>query len=298
MMLARLSPIIALAVAAVLVQAAAQELRPGAVFRDCDDCPDMVVIPPGKVLMGSTVAETQREQVPADYAARERPQVKVTLARPFALAKFEVTRGDYARFVAASPYVPPPGCATWDFPADKFAETPSASWEAPQYVAWLLRLSGRAYRLPSEAEWEYAARGGTTTARHWGDARAAACLHASVFDIASARTLKVEKGANDHFDCTDGFPYTAPVGSFPANPFGLHDMLGNASEWVMDCYNPTLDGQPTDGAARLSGNRDQRLTRGGAWSGKPWIVRAAERGRANATGRNSPLGFRVARDLP
>jgi formylglycine-generating enzyme required for sulfatase activity len=286
-------------------------------LKDCAGCPELVVVPAGRVLIGSTEAETARENVPMDYAARERPQVTVTIAKPFAVGKFEVTRGQYARFIAASGYMPPRGCAVWDFPKAKFADDATKSWENPgfvqvdsepvlcvsfgdamAYTKWLSDLTGKRYRLLSETEWEYAARAGTSTARHWGEGREDACKNASVFDLGAATKVGMVKGVDDQFSCADdGFTYTAPVGSFSANAFGLHDMLGNASEWVMDCYNPTYDGAPADGSARLTGNCAQRLTRGGAWSGKPWIVRAAERGRANADGRNSPLGFRVAREL-
>jgi sulfatase modifying factor 1 len=290
---------------------------PAQTLRDCADCPEMVVVPPGRSVIGSTEQETATEQVPADYAAREKPQVSVTIAKHFAVGKYEITRGQYAAFISGSGYMPPPGCAVWDFSAGKFADNTAKFWHDPgfpqtdaepvlcvsfddamAYVLWLSRVTGKSYRLLSEAEWEYAARAGTTTARHWGDGREQACMFASVFDLAAATKVGMVKGDNDQFSCDDGYTFTAPVGAFPANGFGLHDMLGNASEWVADCYNPTNDGQPQNGAARLTGNCEQRLTRGGAWSGKPWIVRAAERGRANANGRNSPLGFRVARDLP
>jgi sulfatase modifying factor 1 len=285
-------------------------------FRDCVDCPEMVTVPAGVALIGSSAQETMAEQVPADYASRERPQVTVNIAKSFAVGKFEITRGQYARFLADSGYMPPPGCAVWDFSQGKFADDPTKSWESPGfaqknsepvvcvsfddalvYVRWLSNITGKAYRLLSETEWEYAARAGTTTARPWGDDRAQTCQFASVFDLAAATNVGMVKGDNDQFSCDDGFTYTAPVGAFPANAFGLYDMLGNASEWVMDCYNATYDGAALDGSARLTGNCAQRITRGGAWSGKPWIVRTAERGRANADGRNSPLGFRLGRNI-
>ena len=305
------------AVLMVVVGTQAYAQAPGQVLRDCADCPEMIVVPPGRVVMGSPEDETTAEQVPADYAARERPRTTITLSKQFAVGKYEITRGQYSKFVSASGYMPPSGCAVWDFSAGKFADDSSKSWldpgfaqtasepvlcvsfdDATAYVVWLSRVTGKLYRLPSEAEWEYAARAGTSTARHWGDGRAEACRFASVFDLAAATKVGMVKGDNDQFSCDDGYTYTAPVGSFPPNAFGLHDMLGNASEWVADCYNATYDSALVDGSARLTGNCEQRLTRGGAWSGKPWIVRAAERGRANATGRNSPLGFRVVRNIP
>ena len=285
-------------------------------FRDCSKCPEMVVVPAGRALIGASEQETTAESVPPDYASRERPQVIVSIAKSFAVGKFEITRGEYARFIASSGYMPASGCAVWDFPKGKFAEDSGKSWQNPgfeqsdtepvvcvsfddalAYVGWLSNVTSKQYRLLSETEWEYAARGGTTTSRSWGDDRAQACQFASVFDIAAATKVGMVKGDNGQFPCDDGFIYTAPVGSFPSNGFGLHDMLGNASEWVMDCFNATHEGVARDGVARLTGNCEQRITRGGAWSGKPWIVRAAERGRAKADGRNSPLGFRVGRNL-
>jgi formylglycine-generating enzyme required for sulfatase activity len=303
----------ALSVGAWLASAA--DARP--LLRDCRRCPELVAIPAGSVDIGADTAETDRERVPANYALRERPRHRVTISRSFALGRREVTRGEFRRFLRRSGYRPAAGCAIWNLPAWKFGDRADAGWENPgfrqrdahpvvcvsfedatAYVRWLTDETGKPYRLPTEAEWEYAARAGTATARYWGDGPDGACRYANSFDRTAASRLR-DPGlaADDYLDCADGFAFTAPVGEFRANAFGLFDMLGNASEWVQDCAADDYDAAPLDGSADLSGDCSLRVTRGGSWSGKPWLLRAAERGRARATGRNSPLGFRVARDL-
>ena len=154
------------------------------------------------------------------------------------------------------------------------------SWSDVQaYVAWLSGKTGEAYRLLSEAEWEYAARAGTTTRYHWGD------------DIGRNRANCV----GDR--CGDSWEFTAPVGSFGANGFGLHDVHGNVWEWVEDCWNGSYAGAPSDGSAWESGNCDRRVLRGGSWVNIPRDLRAAVRGRIDTGDRSSISGFRVARTL-
>src|SRR5262249_10151634 len=159
----------------------------------------------------------------------------------------------------------------------------NVSWDdAKTYVAWLSRTTGRTYRLLSEAYWEYAARAGTTTAYWWGD--------------------DITKGGQAMANCRscgsewDG-ERTAPVGSFPANPFGLHDMHGNVWEWVEDCYHENYNQAPTDGSAWTTGNCAGRVVRGGSWVDNPEFLRSAIRGRSTAGNRFNDLGFRVGRTL-
>ena len=156
----------------------------------------------------------------------------------------------------------------------------NVGWDDAQlYVQWLSEQTGHAYRLPTEAEWEYAARAGTTTAYSWGN------------DI--GRNLANCDGCGSQWD----EDRTAPVGSFPANAFGLHDMHGNVWEWVLDCWNDTYSGAPTDGSAWLSGNCGRRVLRGGSWVSYPRNLRSAYRDWYPPGIRNYIIGFRVARTL-
>ena len=152
-------------------------------------------------------------------------------------------------------------------------------WTAQAYVRWLSGKTGEEYRLLSEAEWEYVARAGTTTAYWWGD------------DIGRNRANC--DGCGSRWDNRQ----TAPVGSFSANPFGLHDVHGNVWEWVEDCWNDGYRGAPTDGSAWESGECERRVLRGGSWYSVPELLRSADRDRYSAGGRLNNAGFRVARTL-
>ncbi len=214
-------------------------------FRDCPECPEMVVIPPGEFVMGSPEAETTREEVPDEYAKWERPQHTVRIDRPFALGKYEITRAEFAAFVRKTGHEAS-GCFYWTGSEVKHDTSNSwtdpgyqqtdrdpvacVSWDdAKAYLEWLSRKSGKTYRLASESEWEYAARAGTKTARFWGEDADRGCGYANVYD----RTSKSENRFDwQHHECDDGYAQTAPVGSFAANAFGVHDMLGNVYEWA------------------------------------------------------------------
>ncbi len=247
----------------------------GETFRDCATCPDMVVLPAGKFMMGSPKGERGR------YVS-EGPQHQVTIPKPFAVGKYEVTVGQYAEFVretrhkTANCYYPQG--ASWHGPGFKQSNNNPVvcvSWyDASTYVNWLSAKTGHEYRLLTEAEWEYAARAGTTTAYHFG------------------RTLL----SNQAQYKSQG---TVAVGSFPANAFGLHDMHGNVWEWVEDCWHFYYTGAPTDGSAWLSGceNVNKRGVRGGSWYLEPEELRSANRDRNDASGRGNNFGFRVARTL-
>jgi formylglycine-generating enzyme required for sulfatase activity len=170
------------------------------------------------------------------------------------------------------------------------------SWDdATAYAKWLSQRTGKGYRLLTEAEWEYAARAGTATTRYWGDSRDVGCAYANGADQAARTQVR---GAGDwHIaDCQDRYGYTAPVGSYRPNAFGLHDMLGNLWEWTQDCWNGNYKGAPADGNAWATGDCELRSVRGGSWEDSPVAVRAAYRVGSPIEIRVFTRGFRVARD--
>ncbi|NMJ42304.1 formylglycine-generating enzyme family protein [Roseomonas sp. JC162] len=277
----------------------------------------MVMLPRGTFTMGVPAGEEERETVPVDVRGRSSPQTRVTIAPGLAMAARPVTRGEFAAFVAATGYAP--GSSCWAFSNNgssyEYLERAGLNWRDPgfsqadnhpvvcvswedanAYAEWLSRRTGHVYRLPSEAEWEYAARAGTTGARFWGDANSQACQFANVADLTLASALNLDRRPQFSFRCNDGFVYTAPVGSFRPNPFGLYDMLGNVWQWTMDCLNPDLSGQSSDGATRTTGDCATRMMRGGSWSHLPWYVRAGNRARGHATDRFNFAGFRLVRE--
>ena len=285
--------------------------------RDCDDCPELVVVPAGRGVVGSTPEERQRYGVPAMFGDREGPRHPVSFARPFALGRTEVTRGQYAQFVAATRRPDPAACSIHDIKTDRWAPQPGYSWrrtgfdqtdqhpalcishdDATAYAEWLASRTGKRYRLPSEAEWEYAARAGTSTAWYWGDVAETGCEHGNLVNTALVTALGSPPYWKRKLVCVDDHAFSLPVASFPANAFGLYDMAGNAFEWVADCASPNHEGSPVDGSARRSGNCAQRFLKGGAFHTPIWLTRSAVRG--NALSRElhmATIGFRVARDL-
>jgi formylglycine-generating enzyme required for sulfatase activity len=271
-------------------------------LKDCAECPDLVAVAPGSFTRGATVGD-----VAADPG--ELPPHEVTVRRPFAIAATPVTVDQFAAFVAATGYALKGGCHTltdegWrvdpaaNFRAPGFAQNGThpavcVSWnDAQAYVAWLSQLGGRRYRLPSEAEWELAARGGTATRNFWGDDDRDACLYANVNDIAAKnKTAKVA------VNCDDGYLYTSPVARFRPNPFGLYDMIGNAWAWTADCWLGDYARSPRDGSAAEVAGCAERVLRGSSWTDTPGPVRINAREHRPPSARLSIVGFRVARDL-
>lgn len=244
--------------------------RSGNDFKDCDVCPKMVVIPSGSFMMGSAKGE---------FIDNEEPRRKVTIAEPFAVSKFEVTFAEWDACVADQGCRHQPYDGKWGR-----ADRPviDVSWfDTQEYVTWLSNKTGRSYRLLSEAEWEYAARAGTQTNFSWGN--------------------RIGKGNANCLRCGsqwDDKHMTAPVGSFAANAFGLHDMHGNAYEWVTDPWHESYSGAPTDGSAWTEdGNGKYRVLRGGAWFGGLSGLRSAHRNYVAPDARQLFIGFRVARAL-
>ena len=271
-------------------------------FRDCDVCPRMVVVPAGRFMMGSSDEEQGRWP-------DEGPRREVHVSASFALGKFEVTREEFAAFARATGHEPDAGCVYWDaermqewysWSDPGFAQTgrhpvTCVNWQdATAYASWLSVRTGQTYRLPSEAEWEYAVRAGTLESRYWGPRSDQACNHANVFDATSKNQNAFRWDAHE---CDDGFAFTSPAGRFRPNAYGLHDMLGNVFEWVEDCWNDSYRDAPLNGIVWLEGDCTRRILRGGSWINHQWQVRSASRIAYRITERSPNLGFRIAKTL-
>ena len=261
--------------------------------------PEMVRIERGCFRMGSPQSEEGRR------SNEHRHEVCV---EAFSMGKHEVTRGQYAAFVRETERATGDACTTYE--SGEWKKRSGRSWRAPgygqedthpvvcvsqedatAYARWLSRRTGRPFRLPTEAEWELAARSGTETSRFWGDDPARACEYANVADHA------IEKGVPGREEpihgCTDGYVHTAPAGSFETNPWGLNDVLGNVWEWTCSEYDKGYGGAERRCAA---GGAGRRALRGGAWFSKPIWTRSAYRYGGTAADRYSTLGFRLAQD--
>lgn len=281
--------------------------------------PDMVRLPAGQFTMGSDPAETDAVHYPAEYAAREQPARVVTIVRPFAIARTEVTRAAFARFVTATGWKPDGPCS-WLADAQKKTWVPDAAhhWlnpgfaqtgrhpvvcvnlaDAEAYARWLSARTGRAFRLPSSAEWEYAARAGTRTTFWWGDtAGAALCRNANIAGQERARADGRDGSDRASYaTCNDGHAFTATVGSYRPNPWGLYDMLGNVWEWTRDCLNPDQRGAPGDANPRKTGDCASHIDRGASWTNSPKYVRLAAQHPDLIGARTVVLGFRLVEDL-
>ena len=265
-------------------------VRDGETFRDCPSCPELVVIPAGEFLMGSPASEERRR------SDAEGPQRRVRVER-FALGRYEVTRGEYAAFAAATGR-DGDRCAVLNdegFPQTDDDPAVCVSWDdARAYVRWLSGETGRRYRLPSESEWEYAARAGTSTSRYWGEGPSGQCGNANGADAALKQRFERRMAVS----CNDGRVFTAPVGTFAANQFGLFDMLGNVWEWVEDCWHDNYQGAPSDGRAWASGGDcGRRVLRGGSWRNDAALLRSGARLWDTTASRSIVRGFRVSRTL-
>jgi formylglycine-generating enzyme required for sulfatase activity len=276
----------------------------------------MVTIPAGRFTMGVPAGEEEAEGVLQHYRGFSTPQTPVVFQRGFALSKFPITRTEFVAFLTDTHYQPGLSCWHLTKQADgsgRFEERQGLYWREPSfaqtgahpvvciswddaqaYVVWLSKRTGHQYRLPSEAEWEFAARAGTNGPRWWpgGVAAARGCTNVRDYSMAAAWNANRD---NSFFPCTDSIAFTSPVATFSANPLGLSDMLGNVAMWTQDCWNPTLAGIGRNGAARLGGDCSLRVVCGGSWNGGPRSVGAGSRGRGTSGGRLAFVGFRVAR---
>jgi len=278
--------------------------------------PEMVIIAAGQFQQGSDASEI-------GYYEDEAPKHPVTLAKPFALGRCEVTVAEFRLFVKQTGHKTDAeksgGCNIWNRDSKEYEKSVDANWkqtgfkqdenhpvvcvswnDTQAYINWLnayLALPEDSYRLVTESEWEYVARAGTTSAYFWG--AQSQCGYANGADQA----LKKEGISDDllsYADCDDNHAYTATVASFKANPWGLYDMSGNVWEWVQDCWHNSYKNAPKDGRAWLEegeGDCTQRSVRGGGWYNEPRILRSASRHRYSASEAINDMGFRLARTL-
>ncbi len=242
----------------------------GKTFRDCADCPEMVVIPPGAGTMGSPASDV-------DHAPEEAPQHPIQLATPLAVGRYPITRAEFAAYARETSGAD--SVVGTSFEATDRDPAVMVTWsDANDFAEWLSRRTGQHYRLPTEAEWEYAARGGTQTRYWWGD--------------------DIGQGNADCGMCRSRWDSrsTSPVGSFNANPFGLYDMLGNVYQWVADCYWKDYSGASEDASTPFDrADCRTRVLRGGSWMSNPDDLRAAARYELDAGARQDVVGFRLVR---
>ena len=257
-------------------------LRPMDQFTECESCPEMIVVPAGRFLMGA------RNEEPGS-TPDERPQHEVNFAQPFSVGRFPVTFSEWDACVAGRGCSYQPGDQSWGRGSQPVI---NVLWDdAEQYVAWLSRTTGRTYRLLSEAEREYVARAGTTTAFWWGDSfnpEQANCALGNL-ELSSASTDGLQKpivGARP-----------LPVQSFAPNPWGLYQVHGNVYDWVEDCWHDNYDGAPSDGSPWMGDNCGAHVLRGGAFSRKPQAARSAARIWFGSSNRLVYMSVRVARAL-
>lgn len=267
-------------------------------YRDCSDCPEMVIIPGGSFMMGATASEEESQEY-------EKPRHEVKVNR-FAMGKYEVSKLQFSEFVDATSYKAGKECWTmeegkgeirgdrnWSMPAfiqdNNHPVTCISVDDAEAYIKWLNQKTGKHYRVPTEAEWEYAARAGSDTARFWGDDANGACECANVADLSLQRSGSKVTPHN----CDDGYTFTSPVGTYRANAFGLYDMLGNVWEWTCSAdtgYGSHEEEKCTDVLSR-------RVYRGGSWLNVSGYVRSAARYGYVPAFRFFNVGFRLAQDL-
>lgn len=282
-------------------------LKPRTTFRDCEGCPIMVVVAPGTFEMGSPADEK-------GHRPSEAPQTGITFKKPLAIGQFEITVYQFGEFLRDTGYTMRKTCSVLPETAaseDGVRKQGGVSWENPgfdqsgtqpvvcvtwndaqAYIKWLSVKTGFAYRLLSEAEWEYAARAGSKGAYHSGDSVQDICSFANVADSSAPFPWKTQL-------CRDYVAaQTSEAGRFGANSFRVHDMMGNASEWVADCWSPTHEAASTTGEAREPAECSKRTIRGGSWTDRLALQRAAvRRGAPGEDHAENRLGFRVARPL-
>ena len=247
--------------------AAGAALKPGDIFSDCPNCPELVVVPSGLFIMGSN-----------GKRKTEKPARRVNVTKPFAIGRYEITFREWFACLKAEACTHSPDDHKW---GRRGRPVINVTWDqAVNYTKWLTKITGHRYRLPSESEWEYAHRAGTTTAFWWGDKAGE--------NNANCKDCKTQWSAKS----------SAPVGSFKPNPFGLYDTTGNLFEWVSDCWNPDHRGAPSTTAPRIEGDCKNRVIRGGSFYYFNKVAQASYRAKNPPGVKSYWLGFRVVREIP
>jgi formylglycine-generating enzyme required for sulfatase activity len=281
-------------------------MKPGSAFKDCSDCPDMVVVPAGRFMMGSPDGEEGRD-------ASEGPQHTITIPRALAFSKYVVTLAQYKEFMNATgrdagascwyykdeeeKYYPKEGRTFQDPGFSQTNNSPAVCLnlgDAQAYASWLSKKTGKRYRLPSEAEWEYAARAGSKTSRYWGDGTDNQCTYANGADQSYHKKYPRDPGFNP--SCDDGYAFTSPVGSFKPNQFGLYDMLGDAWQFTQDCLQGQYSQLDNNGEPVL-GACEKHVIRGGSWGRATQFLRSATRGGMSEEVRGVTNSIRLVREL-
>jgi formylglycine-generating enzyme len=313
------------ALAVISHQIGAQPIK---AFKDCELCPEMVAIPPGRVLVGMPRGMEEKFGIPAVNRKRSEPVTEVIIGYRFGVGRFEVTRGQFAAFVQETKYSPVDSTGCWagyGRPAVPVNHRRRAigrpdvgyglSWSDPgfaqtddhpvvcvslddinKYLGWISQKAGRNYRLLSESEWNYVVGGGIKTAWPWGDDAAGACGYGNFSDLTRALAEGLDITPDNEFQCFDGFVNTAPVGSFAPNKLGIYDLAGNVMEVLADCFQDDLESLPRDGSPYVQGNCALRSSKGGSWDSFPFATLTGYRSIFDARPgqRYTFAGFRLA----
>jgi sulfatase modifying factor 1 len=291
----------------------------GESLSDCAGCPEVVVVPTGKATIGASLEEEKRHGMSLVNRGKSIPLHKVSFAKPFGMGKYPVTIAQFRQFVNETGYRTSDSCFVQYYNDGHYIyeQARGYSWRAPSfpqednhpvvcvsaedaeaYAAWLSEKTGHDYSLPNEAQYEYALRAGTTTSFFWGEDRTKACEYANQPDLDQAREMNAPSGPEYRFQCSDGYAFTSPVGSFKPNAWGLYDMQGNIWEWTEDCWNNSYEGAPTDGSTWTTGDCDARPSRGGSYGNAVHSAYAGVRAPRHASYNGHSWGFRIVRNDP
>ncbi|MDG2321714.1 MAG: SUMF1/EgtB/PvdO family nonheme iron enzyme [Rhodospirillaceae bacterium] len=284
------------------------------IIKDCETCPELVVIEAGgSFVMGAEKAEGDTWGMLERMSSNERPTAEITISQRYAIGRTEVTRAQFAVFVDETGFKTKKGC--FHLTSAGWSMQPKLSWrddsiggsdahpvpclrrpEMAAYMDWLTTKTGQTYRLPSEAEWEYAARAGSSYPTFWGEDWTDACVYQNGADQSFVKVAP-DIPYGQFADCDDGYAFTSPAGTYAPNAFGLYDVAGNVGEWTSDCYAQGHADAPADGSPLQKRSCKAWVAKGGSWAGFPGLLRVSTRLRIIARTTGSGFGFRVARDV-